>query len=184
METILFALWFFLPAGLANMAPVIANKIPGYNKWNTPLDFGLKFRGKRIFGENKRWRGLVFGVVVAIATVAAQVWAYNNTDWATTVANNISYFNMSAVALGSLFAIGALGGDAIESFFKRQLNKKPGQTWFPFDQLDYIIGGLIASWFVVQLSLEEYLAVIVVWFCMHLIATYIGYILGLRDAKI
>ena len=61
MSNFWFALWFFLPAGLANGAPVIANKVPLINKWITPLDFGKTWGGKRIFGSNKTWRGLVVG---------------------------------------------------------------------------------------------------------------------------
>lgn len=184
MELILFAIWFFLPAGMANMAPVFANKIPGYNKWNTPLDFGATFRGKRIFGDNKTWRGLIFGIIFATITLGLQVYAFNHFGWAEDIAININYFILPVYILGPLFAIGALGGDAIESFFKRQRGIKSGKSWFPFDQLDYIVGGLIASFFVIELTLEEYLAVIVVWFCLHIIFTFIGYAVGLRDAKI
>jgi hypothetical protein len=46
------------------------------------------------------------------------------------------------------------------------------------------VGGLLASSFIVQLTLEEYLATAVVWFCMHIIAVYVGYVIGLRDVKI
>ena len=60
-KDILFALWFFLPAGLANAAPVFASRIPKSEKLALPLDFGKSFRGKRIFGENKTFRGLLAG---------------------------------------------------------------------------------------------------------------------------
>lgn len=184
MDLILFALWFFLPAGLANAAPVFAAKLPVLKHWNTPLDFGLKFRGKRIFGDNKTWRGLFFGIFIATVTLGLQVWAFNHFGWAEDIANNINYFILPVYILGPLFAIGALGADALESFFKRQRGIKPGKSWFPFDQLDYIVGGLIASFFVIELTLEEYLAVMVVWFCLHLISVYIGYMLGIRQDKI
>lgn len=184
MELILFAIWFFLPAGLANTAPVFAAKIPGLRNWDLPLDFGRKYRGQRIFGANKTWRGLLLGIVVATVTLWLQVWAFNNFGWAQDIAININYFILPVHVLGPLFAIGALGGDAIESFFKRQRGIKPGKSWFPFDQLDYIIGGLLTSFLVIELTLEEYLAVIAVWFCLHLLAVYIGYMLGIREAKI
>lgn len=184
MDLILFALWFFLPAGLANSAPVFVNKIPILKDWDTPLDFGLKFRGRRVFGDNKRWRGLIAGIVVATVTLWLQVYAFNHFGWAQDIAININYFVLPVHILGPLFAIGALGGDAIESFFKRQHGIPSGKSWFPFDQIDYIIGGLLASFLVIGLTVEEYLAVIAVWFCLHLIATYVGYVIGLRDAKI
>lgn len=184
MDAILFALWFFLPAGLANSAPVFGNKVPGFNQWNTPMDFGKHYRGQRIFGANKRWRGLVSGVVVATVTLAFQVWAFNNFGWVQGIAANVDYANLPVLILGPLFAIGALGGDAIESFFKRQRHIPSGKSWFPFDQLDYILGGLLASAAVVPLHFREYLMVVLVWFCIHLLATYVGYIIGLREAKI
>jgi hypothetical protein len=57
MKDILFALWFFLPAGLANAAPVFANKIPGSEWLAVPIDGGKHFRGKRITGNHKTIRG-------------------------------------------------------------------------------------------------------------------------------
>ena len=51
-ENILFALWFFLPAGIANVAPIFAAKWRLLESLNKPLDFGQTFRGKRIFGYN------------------------------------------------------------------------------------------------------------------------------------
>lgn len=184
METILFAIWFFLPAGLANAAPVFAAKIPGLRSWDTPMDFSRSFRGKRIFGDNKTWRGLLFGILLATVTLGIQVWAFNQYGWAQDIANNINYFILPVYILGPLFAIGALGGDALESFLKRQRGIASGKSWFPFDQLDYIVGGLLASFLVIELTMQEYLAVIVVWFCLHIIATFVGYLVGLRDVKI
>lgn len=45
--------FFFLPAGLSNMAPVLINKVPVINRWNTPLDFGKSYKGERILGKTK-----------------------------------------------------------------------------------------------------------------------------------
>ena len=89
---VLFALWFFLPAGVANMAPVFADKIPALRNWTLPLDFGHKFHGKRIFGDNKTWRGLLLGIVLSTVVLGLQVWAFNHFGWAQDIANNINYF--------------------------------------------------------------------------------------------
>ena len=86
--------------------------------------------------------------------------------------------------MGPLFGLGALLGDAIESFFKRQREVPSGESWFPFDQFDYIIGGLLASSLVVQLTLQQYVAIAVVWFCLHILSVYIGFLIGMRDSKI
>jgi CDP-2,3-bis-(O-geranylgeranyl)-sn-glycerol synthase len=86
----------------------------------------------------------------------------------------------SPLLLGFLFGLGALAGDAIESFFKRQANVPAGAAWFPFDQIDYIAGGCLAAALAVHLRLHEYATVLAVWFLMHLLFSYIGYLLHLK----
>ncbi len=48
-------IYFLLPAAFANMAPVIFKRV---NFLVYPVDFGLKFRGRRLLGENKTIRGV------------------------------------------------------------------------------------------------------------------------------
>jgi CDP-2,3-bis-(O-geranylgeranyl)-sn-glycerol synthase len=182
MNELWFALVFFLPAGLANGAPPIANKIPILKNWNAPMDFGKKIRGRRLFGEHKTWRGLLFGTFVAALTglvinlfypeFAHKLWVVPMTPAA----------NMAC--LGALLGFGALIGDAVESAIKRQLNIKPGGSWFPFDQLDYIVGGLVFASLSVDLTPSQCLWVIGVWFVIHLIGSYTGYLLKLKDRPI
>ncbi len=183
MSTFLFALWFFLPAGLANAAPIFANKIPLLNQWNTPLDLGLHYREKRLLGNNKTWRGLCFGVLIATITFLLQRYAYIHFSWIEHFAGPINYGTVS-LWLGPLLGAGALIGDAIESFFKRQANVTSGDAWFPFDQLDYIIGGILLSSLVVRLSPAENITILLVWFSLHLISSYIGFLLHLKDKPI
>jgi CDP-2,3-bis-(O-geranylgeranyl)-sn-glycerol synthase len=83
-----------------------------------------------------------------------------------------------------LFAIGALGGDALKSFFKRQFGIAPGGTWFPFDQIDYIIGGSLAVLPFIHLTIGQYIILLVVWTVAVLITTYIGWLLKLKDSPI
>lgn len=182
-DNILAALWFFAPVGLANMTPILVAKLPLLHEWNTPIDCGKTFRGKRIFGDNKTWRGFVFGFLVALAFLFWQQWAYLNGVWA----ESLSWIDYSAVnvfLLALAFSVGALGGDALESFFKRQLDKKPGESWPPFDQLDYIVGGLLLSLPFVSLSGTQVLIIVIVWLIIHPVSTIIGWALGLKDKPI
>ncbi|MEO8863341.1 MAG: CDP-archaeol synthase [Candidatus Saccharimonadales bacterium] len=167
------AILFFLPAGIANMAPVLAKKVPFVNKIDWPMDLNLKWRGKRLLGKNKTWRGLLAGVL--LGGITAVVVAKLNHD----VVVNIAPF-----WVGCLLGFGALIGDAIESFFKRQLDVKPGHSWFPFDQTDYIIGGLIIIMPFVDLPLWASITILVTYFGMHIIVAYIGFLLGLKDKPI
>lgn len=168
-----YAFLFFLPAGVANMFPVIANKIPVLNRWKTPLDFGAHYNNQPLFGQNKTLRGVISGSVAALAigVVLYQFYAFP--------------YEFGIFILGTaLMGLGALLGDAFESFFKRQRGITPGNTWFPFDQIDYIVGGLLLSYLVLTPSFTLILQVLVLYFGLHLLVSYLGYRLGLKDKPI
>lgn len=178
---ILQAIWFVSPAGAANMAPVFAKKIPLFNFLNKPVDAGKSFRGKRILGDNKTFRGFFAGFILGTATAYIQLYLYNEVTW---VRDDLALFDYSAVnplLWGLVSSQGALIGDAIESFFKRQTNHAPGTNWFPFDQVDFILGTLLFTSFIVQLELQEYVVVFLVMFLLHPTINIIGYLLKLKD---
>jgi CDP-2,3-bis-(O-geranylgeranyl)-sn-glycerol synthase len=181
---ILFALWFLLAAAFGNVAPILSNKIPGVNRWNTPIDGGRKFRGKQIFGSHKTWRGLVSGIILATVVLWLQQIAIRHYVWAADITKGADLTSYPTLILGPLFGIGALGGDAIESFFKRQRAILSGESWMPYDQIDYIIGGVIVSLPFVILPFVEYVWIFAVWFVMHLISSYIGWLIGFKEKPI
>lgn len=174
--TILAALWLFLPAGIANMAPVLVNKIPLVNQWNTPMDFNASWRGVRVFGPHKTWRGLLSGVVFASLFAALQYFVYS--PYVTSLTQ--------AMLLGGLLGFGALLGDAIASFFKRQRRLPSGAPWVPVDQTDYIVGGLLVSYPLISswLSIGGFIAIILIYTGLHFLMSYIGYRLGFKSQPI
>lgn len=176
MESLWFALWFFLPAGVANVTPIFVAKLPALREWNAPLDFGHKFRGRAILGTHKTIRGMVFGTFVGTVIFYDQTRAGG-------IYGGLDYSEVT-IWLGVLLSFGALFGDLVKSFFKRQFGVPSGKSWFPFDQLDYIIGGLLLSSIVVVLSLKQYVTIIIVWFALHLISSYLGYLLKLKKDPI
>jgi len=184
IQDILLAIWFLLPAAVSNAAPVFAAKIPALKKYNAPLDGGKTWRGHRIFGAHKTWRGIISGIIVATVILWIQQLLFIHTDWADFLSGGIDYAALPVLLLGPAFAIGALGGDAIESFFKRAKGIKSGGSWVPFDQIDYIIGSVLVSLFFVILTPAQYVWIFVVWFIVHLAASYIGYLLGLKKDPI
>jgi len=183
-KDILFALWFFLPAGVANATPIFMAKLPILREWNAPIDFGMTYRGKRILGDHKTWRGLISGIIAATFTLWLQQLAVRHTGWARTLTSDVDYATLPTLILGPLFGFGALAGDAIESFFKRQRGTPPGQGWFPFDQTDYIIGGAIATAPFVHLHFLQYVILLMLWLLTHVVASYIGYLLKLKERPI
>jgi len=52
--------WFFLPMGFANMAPIFVKKI---NILNIPIDFNKKIVGEPILGADKTIRGLLSATI-------------------------------------------------------------------------------------------------------------------------
>lgn len=173
-------LWLGLPAAVSNMIPPIATRlIP--RVLNTPVDLGKTFRGKRILGDNKTLRGLLFGIlagelVFLIQQLLAQqsffpklnVIPYNHLPW---------YF-------GFLFGIGALGGDMLKSFLKRQFGIPPGHTWIPFDQIDWIVGLLVVLLLFVSIPLSIIVFGLVLGILLHIIVKFTGFLLGLDKEPI
>lgn len=183
MHDLFFAFWFMLPAATANTAPIFAARIPRLKDWNAPIDSGRKLHGKPVLGSHKTWRGLISGVVVATVAFGIQQLLVEHWTWLAHTINS-DYMYRSVWLLGPLFGIGALGGDAIESFYKRRHNVPSGEKWLPFDQLDYVVGTLLITLPVVRLTLIQYVLILIVWFGMHLLGTYVGWKLGLKDEPI
>ena len=181
---LLFVLWVFTPAGIANMTPILAAKVPALRRWTAPIDGGRSFRGKRIFGNHKTWRGLVTGMVVATLILGLQQVLVANVEWFDWVSKGFSYdFAIwQTLLMGSLFAVGALGGDALKSFFKRQLGVAPGHSWPPFDQIDYVLGGAIAIAPFLRFTLLEYVLLVVVWGGISLFASWLGYLTRFKES--
>lgn len=180
MNDLIGAFWFFLPAAVANIAPVLSNAVPVIKDWQAPMDFGKKYKGKRVFGDNKRWRGFLIGVFSATVISILQLYLYQSYSQVREVAL-IDYNVVNVVLLGILLGSGALLGDAIESFFKRQRGIKSGEPWMPYDQIDWVIGGLLASALIVRLTLWQYLLVFLMFFLLHPIFSFIGYALHLKS---
>lgn len=184
MDLILFALWFFAPAGIANSSPVFANKVPLLKKLGMPIDGGKTFRGKRIFGDHKTVRGFIVGIICGFIVAVIQMYLYSKSSWIVDISNSVDYSQPIVLLMGAALGFGALAGDSAKSFIKRQVGIESGKSWFPFDQIDYIVGGLIISLAFTTLSLSEYIAIFLVWFLIHPIATLVGWLLGLKDSPI
>jgi CDP-2,3-bis-(O-geranylgeranyl)-sn-glycerol synthase len=165
-----------LPAYLANMVPVFATKIFG-NKLAWPLDFGQTYKGKEILGKNKTWRGLISGIIVAIAIIYLQTYLCNFNFF-----KNLSLFDYQAIdqiTYGFLFGLGVILGDAVKSFFKRRINLKPGDKWFPWDQLDFL-GALILILLVYLPPWYIFILIIVISPFLPMASNWLGYKLKIK----
>jgi len=140
-EIILQAIWIFLPAYAANGGALLVGG-------GLPIDLGRKWRdGRRIFGDGKTWRGFFLGSLIgmivgfSLSTIAGYLDE-----------NGLNFYGLNrfggfplTIPIVSSLCFGALLGDLIESFFKRRIGKERGENWFPFDQLDFVLGALCSS---------------------------------------
>jgi CDP-2,3-bis-(O-geranylgeranyl)-sn-glycerol synthase len=184
IDDIIFALWFLLPAAGANVAPVIAAHLPILQRWSAPIDGGRTFHGQAIFGPHKTWRGLASGIVLATLILWAQQAILGHADPFSPLNQYVEYATLPLLIVGPLFAVGALGGDALKSFFKRRKGIQSGKSWLFFDQLDYILGAILVTLPIVVLPLQIYLWMLLLWFLAHLLANYVGWLLKLRETPI
>jgi CDP-2,3-bis-(O-geranylgeranyl)-sn-glycerol synthase len=217
--SILQALWLFLPAYVANMSPVFTSKM--FPKWNAPIDGGRMAKdGKRMMGDGKTWRGLfggaIFGGLAAVAVAAISPhwaimngWDFGHTAYATGTAigsdSAAAQFDVcgdchvTSVGYPMIFLFGAfvgflaLAGDAIESYAKRRTGRPRGAPWFPFDQLDFVVFGLLgmllgslflANGWLMEAMFGDWIiltTIVVGTPALHLSVNRIGYWLKLKD---
>lgn len=178
---ILQSLYFFLPAMLGNgVGGTLSAKLPIIKNWKTPVDFGKKFNGKRIFGDHKTIRGFVVGTTIGTITSVIQYLLYNSGLTKSLSLYDYSSFGQS-ILLGFLLGFGALAGDAIKSFFKRQVGIAPGKPWIGFDQLDYVVGGLVFSNVIYNPDWKVMGVLFIACPVLHFISNYIAYKLKLKD---
>ena len=128
-------------------------------------------------------RGLVVGIIIATLTVLAQKALYVHWTYLRLI-SPVDYDWLNPIIWGGLLALGALGGDALKSFFKRQLDIAPGESWLVFDQLDYVFGVILLTYWYIPLSLEQYIYLTITWFILHILTTIAGYLLGLKQKVI
>ena len=147
------ALWFILPAYVANATPVVLGGGP-------PLDMGKKFvDGRRILGQGKTIRGFVCGLVAGtvVGLLQGSIW------------------------LGFLLALGALLGDMAGSFVKRRLNLKRGSAAPGLDQLGFVVGALILASLIEAPGWATIAVILIVTPPIHLATNFAGYKMGFKS---
>lgn len=178
MSLLIESLYFFLPALIANLFPVLVRRV---NFLKYPLDFGLYFRGERILGENKTIRGFLFGCLAGTLVYYAQVYLYE----ATLMFMNLSIFDYSVMhcSFGFWLSFGALFGDSFKSFFKRQIGIKAGATWPIIDQIDFVLGAFLFSFYLFVPSWKVILTLLLFSPILSFLTHRLGYYLKLIDTK-
>lgn len=158
---IVSAIWFILPAYVANATPVVLGG-------GRPIDAGKKFiDGRPIFGAGKTVQGFIAGLAAGTFVGLLQgIAAGPLPDY---------------LALGFLLASGALLGDLLGSFIKRRLGIKRGGAAPGLDQLSFVVVALLAASPLGIFSWEIVLTIIIITPPIHLVTNFGGYKLGLKS---
>jgi CDP-2,3-bis-(O-geranylgeranyl)-sn-glycerol synthase len=157
-------IYLMLPVYFANMAPPFVKYWSG---WNRPIS-------RRWLGDHKTVVGFLLGVAVATITAFVQ----SLIAWG----DGLGHYDRW-LGLGLACGFGAMGGDAIKSLIKRRLGIAPGKPWIPADQLDFVLGGLVALSFFAPLRLVDVALILAVSFFGDVVVNHISFHLGIRDTK-
>ena len=157
-------IYLMLPVYFANMAPPFVKYWSG---WNPPIS-------RRWLGDHKTVVGFLLGVVVATATTFLQ----SLIAWS----EGLTHYDRW-LALGLACGFGALGGDALKSLIKRRCGIPPGKPWIPADQLDFVVGGLVALSFFVRLRPVDVALILVLSFLGDIGVNHLSFRLGIRNTK-
>lgn len=166
---ILSSVYLIFPAYVANMCPVI------FGKLKFPLGITIH---EKLFGAHKTYRGFYTAYIGALAILFLQQYLTNN-DILTQYAL-LDYSQINIPLYAALFGFGAITGDLIESFFKRRIGIKPGRPWFPFDQLDFVIGAYLFLLPVYLIPWQNLLAIVILTPALHFLTNLIAYFLKLK----
>ncbi|MCR5835543.1 MAG: CDP-archaeol synthase [Lachnospiraceae bacterium] len=175
-------------AGIANMGWCKSSLMKAAMK---PMDFGKEFSdGKRIFGDNKTWKGF-FGYIL-FNTIFSILWGIICN---VTKIEQWNYFYLSHdntvllnVIIGILLGLGYALFELPNSFIKRRLDITPGKSidgikkaFFIFlDQADSIIGCALVVWLFYDIGIGLYLLFIIVGAFTHILINMLLYFLHLR----
>jgi len=173
------ALLLFLPGYIANMMPVVFKHYGLIGVLLKPIDGGQQFFGDDLFGSHKTYLGFVSGIFGAVLTsvlLSLFYFSFPQARWIFL----FPYEMPVALAWGTLCGFGALFGDLVKSFFKRRLHIKSGASFFPFDQLDFVIGGLSLAAFIYVPSWQHILVLLLLTPILHLLSNLIAYTLGMK----
>jgi CDP-2,3-bis-(O-geranylgeranyl)-sn-glycerol synthase len=169
------AFWAMVPAYVPNNAAVLAGG-------GRPIDGGRQWRGARLLGDGKTWRGTAVGTLVGVA-LALALNRLNDPASAALGIDLPTFGLPAAVAL----AFGAMCGDIGASFLKRRSGRERGAAFPGLDQLDFVVGALLTvfvvdpDWALATFT-PAVLAVILVMTPVLHVATNVGaYALGVKD---
>ena len=162
LNDLLIAIYIAIPAYVANSTPVVLGG-------GAPIDRGREFvDGRRLLGTNKTVKGFAYGLL--FGSVAA-------------LAEALLFRNYLLVLAGILASLGALLGDLFGAFLKRRLDILPGHPLPVVDQLDFILGALVLTSPLLNVTTGAVLILVIANVPIHLLSNAVAYMLRLKKRR-
>ncbi len=184
---VLQALWLALPVLVAGIVQILIIKAGWLKSLAAcPIDGGLCFRDRRVFGANKTLRGaVIMPLISALASALQARAAPGASEWLCVAPFQVNH----PAAWGLLLGFGYVIGELPNSFLKRQLDIAPGaaakgRTAFLFwlaDQWDSVIGVFLVLGFVWAPGLQFMVMLFALALLLHTLAAALMVVLGLKE---
>ena len=180
------------------LVPIIAGivnsifcKTKLFSSLSKPMDFNKNYKdGKRIFGDNKTWKGFLgyifFNIIFAI--IFSLIWKLTNLEklnfFYINYYNTLIYNLLIGFLLGLFYALFELPN----SFLKRRLDITPGKSlkgkkkifFILLDQADSVFGVALVVWMFYPIGILIYLLYVVLGTVTHLLVNMMLYFMHLR----
>lgn len=177
LTTVIQALFYFLPAYIANACPVLFARLGWWKRLAVPIDGGRRLGEEFIFGSTKTWRGVISGIIGGLLTGLGQwIIFVCVTDGAGFIFLT-DYTFVFGILLGGLMGLGEGFGDLVKSFIKRRLGMKSSAHSFGLDQTSFL-GALALSLIVFLPSGSHILAILILSPLFPVIANVAAFKLG------
>jgi len=152
-----------------------------------PIDRGRSYRGKRIFGDNKTYRGVaVVSLGTAIGFGLQSLLLHRIASIRDIELFDYAFFK--SVALGAAVGVAAMLSELPNSFIKRQFEIAPGNAakgwkgmvFYIYDQIDFLLGSWLVLAIVVPVTAGRVLFSAGLLLVAHQLMSSVGYALGMR----
>jgi CDP-2,3-bis-(O-geranylgeranyl)-sn-glycerol synthase len=154
-----------------------------------PVDAGMEFRGKRLFGENKRVCGFM---VMPLATALAFMILGGAREELLPNVLSDALWTLTPLEyglLGMMCGLAFMLAELPNSFIKRQLGIEPGQapaqSWLRLpvlliDRYDSVLGTLLVLSLLVPVPLATWVLVLMLGPVLHALFSMIMHVIGIK----
>ena len=154
------AVWFILPAYIANGAALVLGGGP-------PLDAGRFLHdGRRILGDGVTIRGTLGGIAVGAAAGAVQGLLVSDVA--------------QGLLVGLLMGLGSMFGDSLGSFAKRRLGLERGRPAPGLDQLGFLVFAIAFASLATRVTLVRVAILLILTPTIHLCTNALAYRMGMK----